>query len=135
MATSPACTDHSVIFARWHQCSRPSNTLFLGPTRVCCWHQSVQFWQGSLMCQMHTHTRTQTIVHHNVCSNRPHLAVLMMQSENDKLMYDLFSLSFVVCYLTCALCCCLTCSEAYIDATNKYDFTPLMEATRNDRIE
>ena len=31
---SPPHIDGSTVFARWHQCASPSNTCFLGPTRV-----------------------------------------------------------------------------------------------------
>jgi len=73
--------NHSIVFFRWHQCAPPSETWFLGPTRVCSPNRlkigSAVFAQSTRVPNAETDRQTDNATRHvhDVCIFRAVLII------------------------------------------------------------
>ena len=79
-------TDQSIVFARWRRCPFPYNNGSLGPHESATKQHIDQF---SCFCRVHgrdQQTDRQTTLHHDVCSNSPHLVLRAAMRANNNVL-------------------------------------------------
>ena len=84
IAAKHASFNDSIVFASWRQYAHPSNTWYLGPTRVCLPSPNVISISSAVFAGLvgvsnpHTYMHTQTtLTGVHLQNNRPHLAIVL----------------------------------------------------------